>query len=323
MYRIENKPDMVSVLPTLAGIIREFNVPVDQYLRYIGEHEMFNPFQGNARTGCMRICDPMPDGFWDRLGIRRLTLDHFHGKQAIPDQWHDGNDDDNKVFGRWNRIKNDTLVKELSGIFSSCPIIEFADWAGVDDASGCWDGLYSDVIKPLNKRDFQFIFHLGDVGKKLVFEIDEVLDIIGDYSSYGKVTLMLDDHEADNLWSRLNGRSPDAFISGFGSPAARERHLFLFNTMSVDSLLVLQGCHAVLLSRDGQYNLAGRSPVSIREVINARGRFSAGYQMGLLLQLETPHCIALGLAVSEGYTDSSSGSGSALLLAYLHEWIKS
>ena len=127
MYRIENRQDTGHVLSTLAGIIREFNVPVDRYLRQIGEHERFNPFQSNAPTDCTGITGPMPDGFWERLGIRQLTLDHFESKQAIPDEWYAGNDDDNKSPGRWNRIKNEVLIKELSGMFSSCPIIEFAE----------------------------------------------------------------------------------------------------------------------------------------------------------------------------------------------------
>jgi hypothetical protein len=271
MNQIENRPDTAAMLSTLAGIIREHSVPVDQFVRH--------------------ICEPIHGGSWEKLGIRRLTSDPLDGNPVIPDQWN------------------------------SCGIIEFEDWAAVDDASGLWDRLYLDVIKPLKKRDFQFIFHLGDVAKKPVFEIDEVLDIMCDYASYGKVTLILDDYEADNLWCRLNGRNPNASLSGVGSPAAEERYLFLFNTMKADALLVLRGCHAMLFSRNGQFDLAGRCPVSIREVINTRDRFSAGYQMGLWLQLETPYCIALGLAVSGGYPEASSGAGSAIILAYLQDWI--
>ena len=294
MNQIANKPDTAAMLSTLADIIREYSVPVDQYLRH--------------------ICEPMQGGLWGRLGIRRLTLDALECKPVIPD-------DDSEDAGNWGRLKNDGLVKELSGIFSSCRIIEFADWAEVDDASGLWDGMYLDVIKPLRKRDYQLIFHLGDTVKKPVFQIDEILDIMCDYASYGMVTLILDGHEADDLWCRLNGRTPGAPLSGLGSSGAEERYLFLFNTMKVDALLVLRSSRAMLFSREGQFDLVGRSPVSIREVINTRSRFSAGYQVGLLLQLGAPHCIALGLAVSGGYAEPSSGAGSALILGYIQDWI--
>jgi hypothetical protein len=276
MNQIENKPDTAAMLSTLAGIIRKFNVSVDQYLH--------------------NICEPMQGSFWERMGIHRMALDPLGRKPAFPDQ----------SYGS----------KELGGIFSSCRIIEFANWAEVDNASGLWDGLYTDVIKPLKTRDFQFIFHLGDITKRLVFEVDEILDIVGDYSSHGRVTLMLDDYEADKLWSRLNG----VLTSDFRPQEAKEKYRFLFNTMNIDVLLILHSNRAELFSRDWQFDLAGRSLVGIREP-NARVRFSVGYQLGLLLQLEIPHCIALGLIVSEVYTDQASGPGSKLLLDYMHDWM--
>jgi len=266
--------NIASMLSTLAGIIREFNVPVDQYLRQMGEPIISNPFQSIASTGRIRIDGP--------------------GGSVAPN--------------------------ERSSLFSSAPIIEFKDWAAVQNASGLWDGLYTGVIKPLKKRDFHFIFHLGNVAKKLVFDIDEVLDIIGDYSSFGKVMLMLNHDEAGDLWNKLNGCSPDAGISRSESPQAKCH--FIFNTMKIDSLVFLNEDSAVQLSRDrGEVFLPGRPPAGTSGIINARERFSVGYQMGLLLQLKTWDCMALGLAVSGGYTEPSSGMGSAQLLTYIHDWV--
>lgn len=150
--------------------------------------------------------------------------------------------------GRWGEIKSDMLIEQFSAIFSSWPVIEFPDWAGVSNASDFWDGLYKDVVKPLKKRDIQFIFHLGDVSKKRSFEIDEALDIMGDYSSYGKVMLKLDSHEADCLWCKLNGHESGTF---FDRGASEERYRLLFKTMSIDSLLVVEGGRALQFSREG------------------------------------------------------------------------
>lgn len=185
-----------------------------------------------------QICEPIPDVFWKRLGIRRLIFDRLYPKPAVLGKWNSDNDTQ-KDLGNWSRIKNDGVVQDLSSIFGSCASIEFADWAGVHDGSGLWDGLYSDVIKPLRKRDFNFLFRLGDVAEKPVSQIDEVLDIIGDYASFGKVTLALAAHEADTLWNRLNGISTITFTEDTVSPAAGERYRFLFNTMRIDSLLIL------------------------------------------------------------------------------------
>jgi len=312
MYQIENKPDVAAVLSNLAGIIETFNVPLDRYLQNIPEREICNPFQKTPWTGGgTGTTASAPDGFWEALGIRRLTFDQHDSRPAALESSYEGN---YKAFGKWNKIKSDAMVQGLSGIFDRCSIIEFADWAHMDDASGSWDGLYRDVLKPLKKRDFQFIFHLGDVAGKGVFEIDEILDIIGDYASYGKVAVILENREADSLWCKLNGRTSVPV-------APKERCLSLFHTMNIDALQILDGSRAVQFSREAQFDLIGRSPVSNPEVIKIRSGFSAGYQIGSLLQLETMPCMALGLAVSDGYAEPSSGSGSTQLLSYIHDWI--
>jgi hypothetical protein len=272
MCQIQNSSYTVSMLSALAGIIRDFNVPVDQYLAQIGEPMITDPFQSNTPTGALKIPGTMS--------------------------------------GNERRI-----------LFSSSPIVEFTDWVAVENASGLWDGLYREVIKPLKKRDFHFIFHLGNVANKRINDIDEALDIIGDYSTYGRVMLILDNDEAGNLWSKLNGHIPDAFIPGPGFPRAGEKYHFIFNTMNIDSLVVLHGYNAVKLSREGQVVLPGRPPDGNSEVMDARARFSAGYQLGLLLQLGTWYCMALGLAVLGAEPGPSPGLNASQLLDYLQDWI--
>ena len=312
MYRAAIKPEMDSVLSTLAGAVVEQSVPIGQYLQQLRGHQIINPFR---YPGNLRIGDPIPDEFLGKCGIRRLIVDHVH-------------------FG--------PAVQDPGAILSGCSVVELTDWTRLVD-NRAWDKLYAQWIKPIKRRDFQFIFHLGDVADKPVFGIDEVLDIIGDYSSCGQVTLVLDMHEADTLWYRLNGARPGKSLpganpgegltgahpgsgafSGCGSSAStaqdRYRWLFLFNTMSIDFLVVLQAGHAMQFSRDGQFNLAGPPPAGIGGVIDTRIRFSAGYQLGLLLQLDAPHCTVLGWAVAGAYGKLSPGEGAQPLVDYLQNW---
>jgi len=301
MYRTAIRPDMNSVLATLAGIIQEQSIPVEQYLRQLRAHQIVNPFR---YPGTSRIGNAIPEEFLGKKGIRRVIVDDVHFFSAAGD---------------------------AGAILGGCSLVELADWTELVD-NGAWDKLYSNWIKPLGKRDFQFIFHLGDVAYKPVFGIDEVLDIIGDYSSRGQVTLMLDSHEADTLWCRLNGRDSgernsvaavrDSGARDFASrdSTPRDRWLFLFNTMSIDFLVVLQAGHAMQFSREGQFSLTGPPPVGIGGVINARIRFSAGYQLGLLLRLDRQQCCVLGMAVAGAYGKLASGSGAELLVEYLQNW---
>lgn len=314
VYLRNNEPDAGALLAELADSIRGCRDDVDLYLDH-AEDQIFSSFKSNVQERSTQTVAPMPDRFWKSLGIRRLMFD----KSAILDHWNVGID--SKVLGHWDRIKNDALAEGLRILLSGCSIIEFSDWAEMHDASGFWDRLYADVIKPLNRRDFQFIFRLGDTSKKLVFEVDEVLDILGDYASYGTVTLVLHEDEADKLLYRLNGQDPGGLPSRFGSQASREKYLFLFNSLSTDVLLILHGNHMMVFSRDWQFDLAGRRLDSLHAPLYTLDSFTAGYQLGLLLQLQTPHCIALGLAVSEVSTDEAPGQDSKALLAYLNDWL--
>lgn len=302
MYLKNYTPDVAAVLATIANRVRDLHAPVNLYLDHIGRHEV-------------------PTGLWERLGIRQILSNTYQDSIGSKGYWTVANSKTGNTADRWNSLKNDAIIEGLRALMSDCSVIRFADWTKTNDAAGFWYGLFSDVIKPLNKRDFEFIFHPGDVSKKLVFEVDELLDIMGDYSSYGRVTLVLDEQEAGQLWGRLNGRASYATSSGFRSPGVKEKYLFLFNTMRIDVLLITGDNRTMIISRDGQFEVAGRSFNKINIPGDTKDYFNAGYQLGLLLHLEIPHCVALGLAVSGAYVEQASRPGSKELFSYINDWM--
>ncbi|SFD15870.1 hypothetical protein SAMN05518672_101798 [Chitinophaga sp. CF118] len=321
MYLKNNEPNSGSLLAELAGSIQNFNDSVDVYMNQIRDYEVFNPFQSSAEMDSVGINKPIPCEFWERLGIRHLILNTLHSRLEVPDHWNIENDKNNNTTYRWRNVKNDAILEELKTLFSYSSVVQFADWASVDGASDFWDGIFYDVIKPLGKRDFQFVFRLGDIRRRLVFEIDEILDIMGIYSSYGRVTLVLENNEADKLWSKLNGIAYDVTIPGSRPQDARERYLFIFNTMRIDSLIVLYANRTILYSTGQQSQFGGRSFENIYMPGQGKDCFDAGYRLGLLLQLETPHCIALGQVVSGAYVRNESLPGSEVLLTYIKDWM--
>jgi hypothetical protein len=321
MYLKNTEPNAGSLLAELAGSIQNFNNSVDVYMNQIREYEVLNPFQSSVQTDAAGINKSIPDEFWERLGIRHLILNAFHSRSEVPDHWHIENDKNNNAAYRWHNVKNDAILEELKTLFSDTSIVQFADWASVEGASDFWDGIFYDVIKPLGKRDFQFVFRLGDIAKRLVFEVDEIFDIMGVYSSYGKVTLVLDNNEADKIWNKMNGIAYDVTIPGSRLQDARERYLFIFNTMKIDSLIVLCANRTLLFSREQQSQFGGRSFENIYMPGYSKDCFDAGYRLGLLLQLATPLCIALGQVVSGAYVRNESRTNSEVLLTYIKDWM--
>ncbi len=311
MYVRNHIPDTAFLLADLAASIMKYHDPVDRYLQQSGEYEVFNPFQDDSETHT-DAC--FPSTIWERLGVRHVISNIHHSRTAFQGHWPMTKD---KVQYRWYNLKNDASIERLKAFISNCSIIEFTDYANVDDAVGFWDGLFADVIKPLNKRDFEFIFHLGDTIGRPVFEVDEILDIIGDYSLHGRVSLVLDDQEADMLWNRLNGGSYG--VTRLSD--AREKYQFLFNTMRIDVLLILYSNGVLLLSSDGQFDFACRSLNNIHIYPQTKDCFHAGFRLGLLLHLDIPHSIVLGLAVSGACQANVSMPVSHALLDYIDDWM--
>jgi len=307
-------------LSSLKGIIREHRQAVDKLAGNMSALQLFNPFRRKSPAILRRISKPLSDDTWGTLGIRRLILDQAFSPVS-QDPWFSISGDGHSERGGWPEMKNEALTSDIEDIFSCCMLIEFADWAGLADASGFWDGLYLDVIKRLGKRDFRFIFHLGDVSKRGVFEIDEAIDIISEYSSYGKVTLILHSQEADSLWNILNGRSAETSFTDDGLPTSADGYSFLFDRLTIETLLILQDDQVFRLCHAGQEALAGRTSVGRREASEIRHQFAVGYQIGALLELDALYCMALGHAVVGAYVKTSSGPVSAMLLTYLDEWI--
>lgn len=322
MYAVNTKQDARSLLTELAGSIQHFNDSVDVYIDHIGEYEVFNPFLNYFQIDVVRINKPIPYEFWETLGIRHLILNTYYSRLAVPDHWLIGNDKNNDVTNKWSNVKNDAILEELRTLFSTTSIIQFADWASVDSASIFWEGLFYDVVKPLHKRNFQFVFRLGDITGIPMFEVDEILDIMGTYSSCGTVTLVLDNNEADKLWCKLNGVAYDVTISRSGLQDARERYLFIFNTMDIDSLIVLYANRTILFSKGQQSQFGGRSFENIYMPGHGKDFFDAGYRLGMLLQLQTPYSIALGQVVSGAYARNECWPKSKVLLTYIEDWIE-
>lgn len=320
MYLRNSEPDAACVLADIARSIRDLRDQVDLYLRHMEEHEILNPFAPGVGAYPLAVNETAPPRFWDSLGIRHIISNTSQGRWRVPGTWDMEIDKIDKVACIWDHVKNAAIIEGLTTLISGCPLIRFADWAATDDASRSWDGVFSDVIKPLKKKDFEFIFQLGDSTKRPVFEVDEILDIMGDYSSYGRVTLMLDEEEALRLCSRLNGADPDAAISDLTLYTLRDRCLFLFNTMSIGVLLIVYGDRTVLITRDWHFEFAGRTLKNRNLSINNKDWFNNGYQLGLLLHFGVAHCIALGLAVSGAYIEHASLPDSETLLAYIGEW---
>jgi hypothetical protein len=97
----------------------------------------------------------------------------------------------------------------------------------------------------------------------------------------------------------------------------------IFRTMNIARLLVYSANHAMLLDGDEQFAVV-RKPVApgVEMTKDAHQNFIEGFSLGLLFQLDLPHCIALGLIVFGSYGELGFRPGQKDLLAYARRWME-
>ena len=322
MYTIKKESgNAVEVLSDLIGAIRSFSDTENIFRNEIGNNDIQNLTQNSVEVESKGITESIPAEFFERFGIRSLTLNTFHGRLKLSEGIF-GNSERNSIIQyKWHDFKTDVIIEDLKVLFRNCQIIPFANWSNVYRASDLWYGLLSDVIKPMNKRDFDFIFYLGDPTKRLIFEVDEILDIISEFSLYGRVTFVLDEGEAIKLWALLNGKDPETTFLNMDSFALKNKYLSIFNTMNVEHLVIYSDDHAMLFSKQYHFEIARRKPNNVQITNDLRDSFCAGYGLGLQRQMEISHCMALGMTVSGAYAESGTTPGKEALLSYMEKWI--
>ena len=309
------------ILAELVLSLQNFSDTENIYLNIKDANRAPNSIQPGYQKNIIGIKELALPDFLKRLGIRSLSLNSQYDSMLLSelDIITSG---ENTSKHHWRVIKNDKLIAALQMLFKNCRTIAFGDWANASDASDIWTGLLTDVIKPLKKKDLDFIFYLGDPDKMIFFQVDEILDIISDFSYAGKVTFFLDEHEAIKLWMVLNGEQGDASSKNYAPDDLKRKYFSIFRTMSIYCLAIYSFTDVIVFTEEQQFVLARQKAIhNIELAEDARDNFVAGYSTGLLMQLTIAHCIALGIAVFVTTGENKNSSNQKDLIAYLERWI--
>lgn len=305
-----------TLLSNLIETIKKAGTFNDIYLN--SQKETENSGEAQNPFGLSEL--PLPQ-FLKKLGISSLTLQKGYDISTL--NKHDFAIQYESMNGNlWESIKNHQLIDDLKHLFQNCRSIAFDEWTDIINASQLWASLLNDVLRPLYKADLDFIFYLGDPSKTLFFQIDEIANIISKFTLHGKVTFVLDEHEAINLWMMLSGELPNTSFN-INTPIGLKKKCFsIFRTMNMDQLLIYSVNNVLLFSGDQQFTLARRTLDQIAEMAkDARHQFVTGFSFGLLQQLDIHHCIALGLVALGAHTEVKNNPDSADLLVYIDRWI--
>jgi len=291
------------------------------YLRLSEQQEYEKSSSHTEQRNAFGMSEELLPQILHAFGIRSMILNQPHDLQplislstTILDQ---------KIYDKRKLLKLNPLVQELQELFKKSQTIAFDEWSGFNSASVLWPGLLEEIIAPLDKKDLEFIFYMGDPTDKFSFQVEDALEIISRFSRRGEVTLAIDESEALSLWRILNGVGKNIFLGTQTIGDLKKKYFSLFCALDISRLLIYSTNSAILFSADEQFVLS-RKPVDSKIELgnNARENFICGYSAGLLIFGKVPHSIAMGLIIFGASGLNNNMPDLVAVKEYIDEWIE-
>lgn len=220
----------------------------------------------------------------------------------------------------WQYLKKTIGIAKMRNCVSECSMIALVNWASLPHATDIWEGLLEEVIRPMGKKDFMFLFDLGDPSNKTAEEIDQVLDLISCFSCYGKVTLSLNENETLKIWAALNGIVFHGASGKQGLPKVEEAADSLYKSMNINTLLLHTRFQFILFHAKQKLQLDRRIGGRPKVLTGGGDNMNAGYCFGLLNRLTLTESMLLGVATAGAYFKKGLSLSLADVINYLHEW---
>lgn len=266
-------------------------------------------------AGLLSEADFAPDfNSRDNVGLLQTM-----GIRAGSPETGEGNAAPMQLAVKWRDIVSQTGIEELRKLFAQSRVIPFSDWTDVHQAADLWYGLLADVIRPLARSDWEFIFYLGNPANSHFFDVDEILDVMGSFTKSGNVTLALDEREAWGLWSILfGGKSVPEFDTQ--DPEAKGRYRAIFQTLDIRRLIVYSETHAVLVMQDAYFEVARPTVPARMHNAYERANFIEGYALGLKTGMEPAHCLVMGIATAGSVPEESNVPARQEVINFLSRW---
>lgn len=212
----------------------------------------------------------------------------------------------------WNYVKQAVGFENLKAIVTGSQMIALVDWANIAHAENIWEGLFEEIIKPSRRKDFMFFFDLCDPSKKSSTDINDILDVISDFSYCGTVTLGLNENEALAIWSALTG--------GVRRPSIEEAGKFIHYTMNINNLLIHPIDRTLVFTRNEMIELPGRLVTKPKIQTGGGDNLNAGFILGQMAGLSIEESMVLGMAASGFYIQEGKSADLAGLLEYIKTW---
>ncbi len=212
----------------------------------------------------------------------------------------------------WEDIKNIVGIENLRTMLTGKQLISFLNWSEIENSSAIWTGFLEEVIPTLPgmEKKYTFFTDFSDCSRKSGKEISYVIDLLGRFRDYFRVTLSLNLNEAELVAHALNvstDSSEEEFIRS------------MYKVCNCD-LLVIHRVNDAFAYNGINFEKCGTFYCSEPTVLTGGGdNFNAGFCFALLKDLDLFQTILMANAVSGSYVKTGISPSVDKLIEFLKQ----
>jgi len=219
----------------------------------------------------------------------------------------------------WEYVKKVTGIDSLINFVDEATQIALVDWCNLPYSTDIWKGILKEIMPNIHEKKRHFFFDIADPSRRSDEELTTVLDIIGEFNKYGKVTLGLNENETEKVYSslnRINSTDEDDAIS------LVEKGQYIFRSIQVWNLLMHPTNRSISINNEGVSEITGRFVSKPKISTGGGDNFNAGYCLGQMLGFDIESSMITGMANSGAYVEKGQSSSFQDLKKYIENWIK-
>jgi hypothetical protein len=205
----------------------------------------------------------------------------------------------------------------LTKLFGDADLISLVNWTMIPNATEIFRLLAAKVLPTLPARDDRlFFFDLADPEKRSRDDLIEVLEVMGTFGQFGRVTLGLNLKEAQQVHLALGFHA-----LGESADELRQIATDIREKLGYATVVVHPKESAACSQDDGSTHWV-RGPYVAKPLITtgAGDHFNAGFSLGQLLGLSPSACLTTGATTSGHYVRTAQSPTLADLETFLANW---
>lgn len=211
----------------------------------------------------------------------------------------------------WSSLLVNPGYERILEEMNSSDLIALVDWANLEYCSDIWKGIYKDILPALKDRK-TFFFDIADPSRSSKEELEEVLEIIAAYNSYGEVYLGINENETYRLYEKIFGESSDNI-------SLEEAGKKVFRLLNISGLLIHPIGRTLLITSGQMLEEKGKIVAEPKFSTGGGDNFNAGFCLGLLLEFSAEESMIMGMATAGFYVKYGKSPTVKEIAAYLEE----